>query len=158
MKTRILLLLVAVAMLAIPSYAQLQQRQLLQDTNETEGGGWYGTSSYDKGQYLDNPCTPYYDQVYVNYSAFVEGLQFEEGTNRYLLSESTTMGGGMYAASGSGEADVDYTRPVAVRQYHKVNTADAFHVVTVINFDPMAKSTWVSVETACGNGMPDSAQ
>ena len=157
MKSRILFLLVAVTMLAIPSYAQFNDRELLRETSDSDGGGWYGTTAYDKGQYLDNPCTSWYDQVYVNYQAYVEGLQYEEGTNRYLLNESTTMGG-MYAASGSGEADVDYASPVSVRQYHKVNTPDDFHVVTVINFDPVAKYTWVSVETACGNGMPDSKQ
>ena len=45
-----------------------------------------------------------------------------------------------------------------LRQYHKVNTYDNFHVVTVINFDPAARYTGVTVETACGNGLPDSAQ
>jgi hypothetical protein len=158
MKTRILLLLVAVTMLAIPSYAQFQDRQLLREVPpEDGGGGWYGTTSYDNGQYLDNPCTATYDPVYVNYSAYVEGLQYDAGANRYLLNESTNMGG-TYAASGASEADVDYTSPIAVRQYHKVNTPDNFHVVTVINFDPAAQYTYVTVETACGNGMPDSAQ
>ena len=49
-------------------------------------------------------------------------------------------------------------QPFTLRKYHKVNTADAFHVVTVIDYDPASNQAYVSTETACGNGMPDSAQ
>ena len=154
MKIRISVLLVAVALFAIPSYAQYQE---LRPIEVDGGGGWYGESSYSNGQSLDNPCTAAYDPLYVDYSAYVQGAQLEAGIDRYLFNESTTVGGG-YSASGASESDVGYSAAFAVRKYHKVNTLDNFHVVTVINFDPGSQYTWVSVETACGNGMPDSAQ
>jgi hypothetical protein len=153
MKLRIAVLLIATALLAVPSYAQ---RYYYDDTIGPDSG-WSGETSYSNGQYLDNPCTPGQDWVWVNYSAYVQGAQEEAGVDRYLFNESTTMGG-MYAASGASQADVGYGAGFAVRKYHKVNTPDQFHVVTVINFDPGSKTTWVTVETACGNGMPDSAQ
>jgi hypothetical protein len=154
MKIRISVLLVAIALLAIPSYAQ---RYYLQDTITEDGGGWYGESSYSNGQYLDNPCTAAYDPLYVDYSAYVQGAQLEAGIDRYLFNESTTVGG-TYSASGSSESDVGYSAAFAVRKYHKVNTPDNFHVITVVNFDPGSQYTWVTVETACGNGMPDSIE
>lgn len=65
---------------------------------------------------------------------------------------------GSYAAAGSSLSDVAYASPVSIRKDYKVNTADDFHVVTVINFDPVALTTTVTVETACGNGTPDSKE
>jgi hypothetical protein len=153
MKIRISILLFAVAMLAVPSYAQ---RYYLPDTIAPDSG-WSGEASYSNGEYLDNPCTAVQDWVWVDYSAYVQGAQEEAGIDRYLFNESTTMGG-MYAASGTSSADVGYSAAFAVRKYHKVNTPDQFHVVTVINFDPGSQYTWITMEKACGNGMPDSAQ
>jgi hypothetical protein len=154
MKIRILILLVAVAVFAIPSYAQFQD---LRPIEVDEGGGWSGETSYSNGEYLDNPCTAVQDWVWVDYSAYVQGEQEAAGVDRYFFNESTTMGG-MYAASGASKADIGYGASFATRKYHKVNTPDNFHVVTVINFDPAYQYTWVTMETACGNGMPDSAQ
>jgi hypothetical protein len=158
MKTRIWLLCVVLAAFAVPSFAQYTSRQLLRDTEETDGGGgWSGTTTYRQGQYLDNPCTSWYDAVLVDYSAYLEGQQKATGFDRYIFDESTTMGG-MYSANGSAQADVTYASPVAIRNYYKVNTADDFHVVTVINFDPASQYTSLTVETACGNGSPDSKE
>ena len=155
MKIRISILLFAMAMLAVPSYAQFYMEERLDP--EGGGGGWSGESAYSNGQYLDNPCTDVQDWVWVDYSAYVQGAQETAGIDQYFFNESTTMGG-MYAASGASEFDVGYSAEFAVRKYHKVNTPDNFHVVTVVNFNPGSKYTWVTVETACGNGMPDSAQ
>lgn len=155
MKIRISFLLVAMTVFALPTFAQrYYDHQIIQP----DDGGWSGESSYSQGQYLDNPCTSVVDYVWVNYAAYVAGAQAEVNSDRYLFDESTTVGGGMYSASGSSQSDVAYGASLALRQYHKVNTSDNFHVVTVINFDPGSKSTWVTVETACGNGMPDSMQ
>jgi len=65
---------------------------------------------------------------------------------------------GSYSASGSSHSDVAYGSAVSLRKYHKVSTYDDFHVVTVINFDPGAQTTWLSVETACGDGSPGSRE
>ena len=156
MKIRILMLLVVMAIFAVPSFAQYQVIEPVGD--ETGGGGgWSGDYSFNQGYYLDNPCTSAYDAVFVDYAAYVEGAQAEAGIDRYLLSEDTTMGGS-YTAAGSSLSDVAYSTPFTLRKYHKVNTYDNFHVVTVIDFDPSTRYTTVNVETACGNGMPESAQ
>jgi hypothetical protein len=155
MKIRISLLLVLIALFAGSSFAQ-DGRQIMLDV-PVEDGGWSGEVSYSNGQYMDNPCTYWEDWVWVDYSAYVEGAEIEAGASRYLFAESTSMGG-TYAASGASRTDVAYTQSFALRQYHKVNTPDDFHVVTVINFDAGSKTSWVSVETACGNGTPDSLQ
>jgi hypothetical protein len=156
MKTRMWLLLIAVALFAMPCFAQFNMEREI--SPEDSGGAWSGSTSYSNGQYLDNPCTAVQDFVWVDFSAYVNGLQPEEGVDRYQLAETTTMSGTMYSASGSSQADVAYSPAFSVRQYHKVNTYDNFHVVTVLTFNPMYKTTTVSVETACGNGMPDSPQ
>jgi hypothetical protein len=156
MKTKIWMLLVVMAVFAVPSYAQYRPLRADDEITPTVEP-WYGEVSYASGQELDNPCTAAWDPVYVNYAADVAAAQEELGLDQYRFNESTTVGG-MYSASGSSEANVGYSAPFAVRKYHKVNTPDNFHVVTVINFDPAARYTWVTVETACGNGMPDSAQ
>ena len=153
MKTRISILLIAMTLFAVPSFAQ----RFYYDEPVTDEGSWSGDTSYSKGQYLQNPCTAVDDWVWVDYAAYVAGAQAEAGVDRYLFEESTTVGGA-YAASGISQADVAYKSSLALRQYHKVNTPDNFHFVTVVNFDPSSKSTWVTVETACGNGMPDSKE
>lgn len=153
MNIRIPLLLAVVTAMAVPSYAQ----KIVMDHRLVGDEPYYAESSYSNGEYLDNPCTAVQDWVWVNYSAYVISAQEEAGRDDYRFNESTNVDG-TYAASGASESNVGYSAQFAVRKYHKVNTPDDFHVVTIINFDPAARSTWITVETACGNGMPDSAQ
>ena len=156
MKIRMLLLLIAVALFATPCFAQfMNEREITADDGS---GGWSGSTSYSNGQYLDNPCTAVQDFVWVDFAAYVDGLQPEADVDRYQLAERTTMSGTIYSASGSSQSDVAYSPAFAVRKYHKVNTYDDFHVVTVLNFNPAYKTMTVTVETACGNGMPDSKE
>lgn len=166
MKNRIGILLILVAVCTVPAFGQLQlegeeegpQRQMCIDCDPAGGGGaWAGDSRYDNGQYLDNPCTAVIDRVWVNYAAYVKAAQAAAGVDQYRFNENTNVGG-MYAASGSAQADVAYAQPLSIRNYYKVNTTDNFHVVTVVNFDPSQHYTWVTVETACGNGLPDSKE
>jgi len=164
-KIRISILLIAIAAFALPSFAQsesgygFETEQNMRPIEDIDsGGGWYADTSYNKGSYLDNPCTAVQDLYYVNYSAYIASAEAEANASRYLFNEDTTMGG-TYTASGSSQSDVAYTQLFTLRKYHKVtSTYDAFHVVTVINFNPATKATTVAMETACGNGMPDSAQ
>jgi len=163
MKNKIWMLLI-VAVCAVPAFGQARpgtgdatSDQICLDCDPTGGGGWAGDTSYQEGQYMDNPCTAIQDWVWVNYSTYASGLQTEAGVDRYQLSENTSMSG-TYATSGSGSADVAYAQTFSQRMYHKVNTPDNFHVVTVITFDPATKAMSLSLETACGNGLPDSAQ
>jgi hypothetical protein len=155
MNKRLWILLAAVALCSIPMFGQ-SMFQELRPIDETDYG-WSGSADYNDGQYMDNPCTAVQDWVWVNYSAYVQGAQTAAGVDRYLFDESTTMGGA-YAASGNSFTDVGYTNTVSMRQYHKVNTPDNFHVVTVVTFDPASQWTTLSVETACGDGSPSSTQ
>lgn len=158
MKTRIWMLCAVLAVFAVPTFAQMSNYQMLREVDtEDGGGGWTGTSTFRQGRYLDNPCTAVQDLVWVDYSAYVEGAQKAAGIDRYLFDESTTVGG-LYAASGSAQSDVGYAAPFSVRNYYKVNTSDMFHVVTVVNFDPASQYTSLTVETACGDGSPDSKE
>jgi hypothetical protein len=159
MNNRIWILLLIVAACAVPVFGQVQQQIEVppDDGGSGGGGGWYFSSSYEQGQYMDNPCTAVQDWVWVNYSAYVESAQKEAGLNRYLVNDSTSVGG-MYAASGTAQADVGYSAPFSIRNYYKVNTGDDFHVVTVATLDPSSQYTSVTVETACGNGLPDSKE
>jgi hypothetical protein len=158
MNKRLWLLLVAVALFAVPMLAQQEiQPERVPDDSPTVEVGWYGIDSYSTGQYMDNPCTAIQDWVWVDYSAYVEGQQPMKGMDTYLFDESTQMAG-MYAASGASSSNIDYSAPVSLRQYYKVNTSDNFHVVTVITFDPVYQSTTLTVETACGDGSPDSKE
>jgi len=163
MKNKIGMLLVLVAVCAVASFGQARPGSGRMTTNQIcldcdpQGGGWYGDSSYQEGQYMDNPCTAIQDWVWVNYSTYASGLQTEAGIDRYQLSENTSMSG-TYAASGAASADVAYSQMFSQRMYHKVNTPDDFHVVTVITFNPGTKAMTLSLETACGNCLPDSAQ
>ena len=161
MKTRNWMLLIALIVIAVPTFAQYE---VMRDVAYDDGGGGGGevwADSYAAGTYLDNPCTAVHDWVYVNYGVDLQQEAFttKRGTERYIVAENMTMGG-TYKASGSSEADVDYmVQPFTVRQYHKVqSTYDNFHVVTVIDYDPASRQSYVTLETACGNGMPDSAQ
>ena len=154
MKLRLWILLVIVAVCAIPAFGQFQQ---VREIGPEDGGGWSGSSTYSNGQYMDNPCTAIQDWVWVNYQAYVDGAQAEAGVDRYLFDESTTLAGA-YAATGSSSSDVEYWQQVSLRKYHKVNTPDDFHVVTVITFNPATKTPVLTVETACGDGSPDSKE
>jgi hypothetical protein len=167
MKNKLWILLILVAACAVPTFAQTAEPSIDDDGGVTQnqmcidcdngGGGWAGSSTYDQGQYMDNPCTSWQDWVWVNYAAYASGLQPTSGVNRYQLSENTSMSG-TYATSGAGSSDVGYGAAFTNRMYHKVNTPDNFHVVTTLTFNPATKALTVGVETACGNGMPDSAQ
>lgn len=154
MKLRLWILLVLLAVCAMPAFGQYQVNEVI---GSDDGGGWSGSSAYEQGQYLDNPCTAVQDWMWVNYQAYVDGEQTEAGVNRYLFDESTTLAGA-YAAKGSSSDDVEYWQQVSLRKYHKVNTPDNFHVVTVITFNPATKAPVLSVETACGDGSPDSKE
>jgi len=163
MKNKFWILLI-VAVCAVPAFGQVQLEdegpvtdQRCIDCDLSGGDVWSGSSSYDNGQYMDNPCTAVQDWVWINYSAYANGAQTQAGVDRYQLNESTSMSGS-YSASGSASADVAYAAAFSQRMYHKVNTPDNFHIVTVINFYPSTKTMSLSYETACGNGMPDSAQ
>jgi hypothetical protein len=167
MKNRIWILLIIVAACAVPTFGQTAKpaydeggvtaNQMCIDCDPGGGGGWSGSSTYDEGQYMDNPCTAVLDRVWVTYATFASGMQTDAGVDRYQISENTSMSG-TYATSGAASSDVGYGATFSQRMYHKVNTPDNFHVVTVVTFNPATKSFTLGVETACGNGMPDSAQ
>lgn len=167
MKIKALILFAALAVVAVPSFgsdeAGMNSYQMLRPVEPIEEPGYgepvYWYDSYDTGTYLDNPCTAVQDWVYVDYNVYLSQEAYQSGTSdRYLFDESTYMGGG-YATTGSTQADVGYKmQPFTLRQYHKVNTYDDFHVVTVIDFDPASLQSYMSIETACGDGTPASAQ
>ena len=155
MKLRSFIAFVAVAVLALPSFAAVPRLGGGSDTTDV----WSETDSYDLGTYMDNPCTAVLDSVWVDYVVdLTKKGQTTSAGERVLFDERTTMSGTSYAASGSTLTDVTYQEKFTIRKYHKVNTSDDFHVVTVIDFDPAKRRTTVSVEKACGNGLPDSAQ
>ena len=162
MKTRILLLLITAAVIAVPSFAQshVYYYPTVIEPADDGGGAWSGDYDYGTGIYLDNPCTMIQDWVYVSYDVYLEQIGMKmAGSDRYRITETTSMAGS-YSASGTSSADVTYTgKAFSTREYHKVtSTYDEFHVVTVINVDPATQETTVDIETACGNGMPDSKQ
>ena len=148
MNIRTLILGVVLAALAVPSLAQERMR-MIEDPVDTGG-------TYDLDNYLDNPCTAAYDRVWVDYSVYLEQA-YADTNDRFIFDEMTSMNG-TYKAAGQTKSDVAYTAPFTLRKYHKVNTTDNFHVVTVIDFYPSTGATYVSIETACGNGMPDSKE
>jgi hypothetical protein len=156
MKSRIILVFVAAAFLAAPSFAAvITPREPVED-----GGAYSGSYDYGTGVYLDNPCTTVQDWYYVSYSAYVTQTGTKlAASDRYRITETTSLSGS-YSASGTSSADVTYTgKAFSTREYHKVTTTtDMFHVVTVINVDPATQQTTITLETACGNGMPDSKQ
>ena len=158
MRARILLVLVAVALFAVPTFAQFTEPRM-DRVDDGGGGDWSGSSTYQNGDYLDNPCTAWLDWVWVSYSAdvYMAGEKLTSGEEQVLFDEYTSMGGA-YAASGSSQSEVAAMQSYSLRQYHKVNTPDNFHVVTVITFDPASRTSSITRETACGNGMPDSIE
>lgn len=156
MKTTKWILFVAVALMAVPSFAQYEK---LREYEEQPDVMWSDVDTYSSGEYMDNPCTAEQDLVWVEYSmdVYQQGASSDSGEDRVLFDEYTNMSGA-YAASGSSQSDVASWNPYSLRKYHKVNTPDDFHLVTVVTFDPAMRETTISRETACGNGMPDSAQ
>ncbi len=152
---KIWILLAALAIIAVPSFGQNYQLQREITAEDGGGGGWYDVAYADSGQYVDNPCTATADWVLVSYSMYVEGEQFMAGVDRYQFDESTTISG-TYSGSGSSSSDVAYAQPVEMRYYTKMNNVDNFHVITVVSFDPASQTTTLSLDSACGNGMPDS--
>lgn len=161
MTLRTWILFAIVAVFALPALAQ---REIMQDeispSDGTSDGDWGGSISWGTGQYLDNPCTAVQDWNWVSYGVdlYQEGWDMLGSGQRVLFDEQTALSGA-YSAGGASQSDVEYMmQPFTLRKYHKVNTYDNFHVVTVINFDPATKQSTISVETACGNGMPDSPQ
>lgn len=148
MKITTWILFVAATMLAVPAFSQARFEY---DTPIDANSG-----AYELDQSLDNPCTAVYDRIWVDYDVYVEQA-YADSNDRFIFDEMTSMGG-TYRAAGSTQSDVTYTAPFTLRKYHKVNTSDDFHVVTVITFYPSTRDTYVSVETACGNGMPDSKE
>ena len=155
MNTRLSICLVVAAFLAVPSFAAL-----IAPREMAEVGAYSGDFDYGTGVYLDNPCTSVQDWYYVNYDVYLNQTGTKlAGSDRYRLTETTSMAGS-YSASGTSNADITYTgKAFSTREYHKVtSTSDMFHVVTVINVDPATQQTTVAIETACGNGMPDSNQ
>ena len=155
MKTGIWLVLAVVTLFAVPSFAQRHSF----DHGIVIEGGWSETASYQNGEYMDNPCTATVDWVWVEYSASVDynGWKTDTGQEPVRFHESTTMTGA-YATAGTSHSEVAAQQTYSLRQYHKVNTPDNFHVVTVITFDPAVRDATITRETACGNGMPDSIQ
>ena len=157
---RLYILLIAITVCAVPAFGQYQQLREISADDGSTGGGWTDSGTYATGSYLDNPCTSWYDQVWVNYNVYLdqEGKNVDNG-ERVIFNENTTMGGAAYAASGKSTTDVTYKQQAyTIRKYYKVNTGDMFHVVTVIDFDPGSNTSYVSLETACGNGLPDSPE
>lgn len=156
MTIRSLVMFVAVAGVAVSSFAAVPRLGGGSDTIEV----WSESESYDLGSYLDNPCTAVLDRVWVDYKVeLTKNGKSTSSSHRVIFDERTSVSGVAYTASGATTTDVTYQeKPYTIRKYHKVKTADDFHVVTVIDFDPARRKTNVSVETACGNGLPDSAE
>ena len=150
MNRKMMMLFLALTVLAVPAFAAtITPREPVTAVDTAE-------STHDLGRYMDNPCTAAIDSVWVNYSVYLY-QEFYDANGRYIFDEDTAVGGS-YAASGASKTDVAYQSPLQIRKYHKVNTKDNFHVVTVIEFNPTTRYTKVVVETACGNGMPDSKE
>ena len=165
MKITIAITFVALALFALPALAQSdgcgdEFYAEVRICGEGGGGGWSDSTAYSNGEYMDNPCTAAADWVWVDYSASVDlyGWQTDTGQEPVLFDELTTLGGGTYAASGTSQSEVAAAQAYSLRKYHKVNTPDDFHVVTVIDFNPATRQTTITRETACGNGLPESAQ
>lgn len=155
MKIKTWILLAALVLLAIPAMADDSQMLMQEEIAVTTDESWGG--SYEIGTYMENPCTAVEDWVLVDYNVFLEQGTFD-GVDRYIFDESASLSSSSYYANGTALSDVTYSTPYTLRTYHKVNTADDFHVVTLVDFYPSTRETYVSVETACGDGTPSSSQ
>ena len=161
MKIRISLLFIALAVFAIPTFAQSNYEQLRQIEYEDGGGGggWSDSVSHQNGGYFDNPCTATVDWAWYAYDVAVYQEGKEALSNLDLLFDEQTSISGSYSVAGSSQSDVNYKQqPLEIRKYRPANWYDKFHLVTVIRFDPATRTTSVTMETACGNGMPDSVE
>ncbi len=111
---------------------------------------------------LDNPCTAARESI-----ALTGGIQLKQqnwtssnGKYRVLLSETTSVqgtdsAGKVMSASGSSTSDVIYgPTPFALLKFKKMNTNDNFHVVFVLDIDPVTLLVHVTLEAACHNGLP----
>ena len=161
MKLRITLLLVALAVFAIPTFAQSNYQQLREiDRPADEGGGsWSGTYSYENGSYFDNPCTATVDWAWYTYDLSVDQEGEKAATSLDLLFNEQTTIGGTYSIAESSQSDVTYKeQALEIRKYRRANWYDNFHLVTVMRFDPATKQTTLSMEAVCSNGMPDAIE
>lgn len=148
-------LAVILFILPVTADAQYEMQKEFQAVDSVDSS----SGSYSLGTYMDNPCTAVQDWTLVDYDVYLyEEYRLAMNGGRFFFDESTTVSSSKYAASGSTHSDVAYSTPFTLRKYHKVNTSDNFHVVTVIDFDPASRTSYLSVETACGNGMPDSTE
>ena len=164
MKFRISMLLVVMAVFAVPSFAQYDhqyhEREIMYDDGggDTGGGGgvWLDTYNYENGSYFDNPCTAAIDWGWYAYNLSVEqaGKEVLSGLN-LQFNEQTSISGS-YSVNATSESRVIYNEPVEIRQYRRANWYDQFHLVTVMRFDPATRDTTLSMEAVCGDGMPDS--
>jgi len=121
---------------------------------------------------LDNPCTPQVEAIaFTGTTALAQRvwllpdgnlrLQFDETTS---ISGVNTLGGllgggaAKYAVSGSSVQDLEFSPlSFSVLRYKKVvreGTADNFHSVLVLAFDPQNLRLQLSLEPACDDGMP----
>ena len=160
MKIRISILLVVMAVFAIPSFAQ-HDHQLIQidDGSGGGGGGWSDSYSYQNGAYFDNPCTATADWGWYTYNLSVQQEGKEETAKLDLLFNEQTTIGGSYSVADTSQSDVTYSeQPLEIRQYRRANWYDNFHLVTVMRFDPATRQTTLSMEAVCSNGMPDSIE
>ena len=158
MKIRISMLLVVVAVFAVPSFAQFeQQREVAYD--DGGGGGWVDTYTYQDGAYFDNPCTATTEWNWYSYDLTVQQEGKEALSNLDLLFDEQTSIAGTYSVAGSSQSDVTYAElPLEIRKYRRANSYDKFHLVTVMRFDPATRATTLSMEAVCGDGMPDSLE
>ena len=159
MKIRIPVLLVVMALFAVPSFAQYTDQQL-QEVDETAGGGgWSESYSYENGAYFDNPCTATTEWNWYSYDLSVQQDGKETTSILDLLFDERTSISGSYAVAGSSTSDVTYKElPLEIRKYRRANSYDKFHLVTVMRFDPATRATTLSMEAVCGDGMPDSLE
>lgn len=112
---------------------------------------------------LDNPCTVARESI-----ALTGGMQLKQNVwtasngakYRILLNETTSVqgtdsAGNVIYASGSSTSDVIYgPTPFTLLMFKKMSTNDNFHVVFVLDIDPVALLIRVTVEAACQNGLP----
>jgi hypothetical protein len=160
MKIRISILLVVMAVFAIPSFAQSNYEMLREVDQPAEdgGGGWSGTYTYENGSYFDNPCTATVDWAWYTYDLSVDQEGKEALSSLDLLFNEQTTIGGSYSVADSSLSDVTYKEPLEIRQYRRANWYDNFHLVTVMRFDPATRQTTLSMEAVCSDGTPNAIE
>jgi hypothetical protein len=162
MKIRISILLVVMAVFAVPSFAQYDDREIMYDDGGIDegggGGGWVDTYSYQNGSYFDNPCTTTADWAWYTYDLSLEQEGKEALSNLDLLFNEQTTIGGSYSVADTSQSDVTYKEPLEIRQYRRANWYDNFHLVTVMRFDPATRQTTLSMEAVCSDGTPNAIE